>query len=158
MEQVTALDIYPADMPEEPDNLDREVFDLNDSLLEDYRHNYYDFVHSRCVGPGIKKSRWRRYIRELARLVKKRGWVQLAEFYPNIQSDNGRLTPEHAIYKWGAAYRHAMGSDRDPHIWGRFGDLLQEAGLRDVRVVNFRVPIGEWHTGKSSANAVMCHG
>jgi Methyltransferase domain len=148
IQQVTAIDVFPADLPDEPDNLEREIWNLNDPLTPTYRSHHYDLVHSRCVGPGIKKDRWRGYIRDLARLCSRGGWVQCAEWYYNIQSDSGRLNEQHYIYKWGEAYRSAMESDRDPRVGRTLASRLREAGLTNVDERSFRVPIGDWPTGE----------
>ena len=118
-------------------------------MLEQYDENYYDLVHSRCVGPGIKKNRWPRYVRELAKLAKRGGWVQLAEFDYNIQSDSGRLTDDHNIYKWGRLYRAVMETDRDPRVCRRLGSMLRDARLTNIESCTFQVPIGDWPTGRN---------
>jgi hypothetical protein len=145
---VTAIDIWPADLPDEPDNLECEIWNLNDPLIPTYKTNHYDLIHSRCVGPGIKKDRWRSYVRELARLLKRDGWLQLAEYYYIIQSDSGRLTDDHALQQWGQAYRGAMERDRDPRIGRSLVDKMRSAGLHDVHSRTIHVPIGDWPTGE----------
>jgi hypothetical protein len=114
-----------------------------------YRANHYDLVHSRCVGPGIHKDRWRSYVRDLARLAKRGGYVQCVEWYYNVQSDSGRLKEENYIYKWGDAYRSAMQTDRDPRIGRTLTDKMRDAGLTDVQSRSFRVPIGDWSDGET---------
>jgi hypothetical protein len=123
------------------------VWNLNEPLIPTYRAGHYDLVHSRCVAPGIRKGRWPEYIRELRRLLKHGGWVQCAEFYYNVQSDSGRLTEHHELYRWGQAYRSAMDSDRDPRVGRSLGEKLNHAGFTDVHTRTFRIPIGDWHTG-----------
>lgn len=123
------------------------MWNLNDPLIPTYRASYYDLVHSRCVGPGIRKSRWSDYIKELKRLLKHGGWVQCAEFYYNVQSDNGRLTERHELYRWGQAYRSAMDRDRDPRVGRSLGDKLIQAGFENVHTRTHRIPIGDWPTG-----------
>ncbi|KAF2395718.1 S-adenosyl-L-methionine-dependent methyltransferase [Trichodelitschia bisporula] len=144
--EVTAIDIWPADIADEPDNLSLEVWNLNESLIPTYKPNHYDFIHSRCVGPGIHTDRWRGYVHELARLLKRDGWLQMAEFYYNIQSDSGRLTDQHALHQWGANYRAALERDRDPRVGRSLVEKLRQAGLREVQHRMFQVPIGAWPT------------
>ncbi|KAE9992532.1 hypothetical protein EG327_008669 [Venturia inaequalis] len=144
--QVTAIDIYPAVLPESSDNLEQQIWNLNDTLAGTYERDYYDLIHSRCVGPGITRSRWRNYVRDLSRLLCRNGWLQVAEYYYNIQSDNGRLTENHALHKWGTLYRGAQEAlGRDPRAARNLKQQLVGAGLHDVREQVFRVPIGGWH-------------
>jgi hypothetical protein len=148
MIQVTAVDIYPTELSEAPDNVIFELWDLNERLIPEYSPGYYDFIHSRCVGPGIGKDRWPGYFRELFALLKRGGWVQCAEYYYNIQSDSGRLQEDHDLYQWGHAYRAAMTrADRDPRIGLGLGEKLTQAGFSDVQTRTYQIPIGDWHTG-----------
>ncbi|KAF2145231.1 uncharacterized protein K452DRAFT_316320 [Aplosporella prunicola CBS 121167] len=144
--EVTAIDLYPAaELPDDqPDNLECEAWDLNQTLTPTYKPNYYDLVHSRLVAPGIKKERWRTYLRDIFRLLKRGGWVQMAEFYYIIQSDSGMLTDEHALMQWSNAYRHITERDRDPRIGRHLGQMMRTAGLADVQEVTYRMPIGGW--------------
>jgi len=73
----------------------------------------------------------------------------MGEFYCNIQSDNGRLTDDHAVFKWGQLYRTAMeASDRNPRVGSSLQRLLTDAGLSNVQTHLFNIPIGTWPTGK----------
>lgn len=146
---MTAIDIYPAVLPESSDNLEQQIWNLNDTLAGTYERNHYDLIHSRCVGPGITRSRWRNYVRDLSKLLCRNGWLQVAEYYYNVQSDNGRLTENHALHKWGTLYRGAQEAlGRDPRVARNLKQQLVEAGLSNVREHLFRVPIGGWHLGK----------
>jgi hypothetical protein len=131
-----------------------EIWNLNEPLRPTYKSSHYDLIHSRCVGPGIHKDRWRGYIGDMARLLKHGGWLQCAEFYYNIQSDSGRLTEQHALYQWGHGYRATMESDRDPRVGRTLGDKLRHAGLVDMHTQTFQVPIGDWPTGMLWQNFV----
>jgi hypothetical protein len=146
---VTAIDIYPATLPDSSDNLEQQIWNLNEPLAGTYERDHYDLIHSRCVGPGLTSSRWRNYVRDLSKLLCRNGWMQVAEYYYNIQSDNGRLTEDHALHKWGAVYRGAMVAlGRDPRVARTLKAQLEQAGLRDVTEQVFRVPIGGWHPGE----------
>ncbi len=151
-----AIDIWPADLPEVPDNLELDLGDLNESLTSTYTSNTFDLIHSRCVGPGIKKGRWSGYIRDIVRLLRRGGWVQMVEFYYNIQSDCGRLTEHHAMHKWGVTYRATMEYiDRDPRIGRSLADKLRSAGLHDVHSRTFQLPIGTWPRGEYDITPVL---
>ena len=82
-------------------------------------------------------------------MLKHGGWAQCAEFYYNVQSDNGRLTERHELYRWGQAYRSAMDRDRDPRVGRSLGDKLIQAGFTDVHTRTYRIPIGDWSTGNA---------
>jgi len=131
--------------------------DLNESLRRGgFSLNHYDLIHSRCVSPGIKKERWRRYVAELAALLRRDGWVQLVEYYYIIQSDSGRLTDQHALQQWGTVYRAAMERERDPRVGRNLRGLLRDANLRDIHERTYNIPIGGWSSGKCGNLCVVC--
>jgi hypothetical protein len=148
---VTGIDIYPILITDQPDNLTLYGYNLNDRLNdpEVFERNAYDLIHSRFVGPGIKKNRWPSYVRDMKTLLRPNGWVQMVEYYPNIQSDSGRLTTQSALTRWFQAYASAMEtySDRNPRIGQRLQQLMHDAGLRDVGGMAINLPIGAWHQG-----------
>ncbi|KAF2264042.1 S-adenosyl-L-methionine-dependent methyltransferase [Lojkania enalia] len=147
--EVTGIDIYPLLISDQPSNLFLYGYNLNDRLNdpEVFERNAYDLIHSRFVGPGIKRNRWPSYIRDMKSLLKPNGWLQMAEYYPNIQSDSGRLTTQSALTRWFQTYAAAMEShsNRDPRIGQRLRQYMTEAGLRDVGGSTFNLPIGAWH-------------
>jgi hypothetical protein len=124
---------------------------MNDPLMPTYENekDRYDLIHSRCIGPGIKKSRWPGYLRDLRRLLRRNGWVQLVEYHYIPQSNSGRLTDDHSLQKWGLAFRGVMDQlDRETRIGPNLANKLRDAGFRDVQSQIFNVPIGNWPTGE----------
>jgi hypothetical protein len=148
---VTAIDIFPADLPDQPENLDCEIHNLNEPLYPVYNDTRFDLIHSRCVAPGINIDRWQPYINDLALLLRRGGYLQCAELYYNIQSDSGRLTDEHSTYHWYQKYQTGAAQlNRDPRVGRKLRDMFNNAGLVDVRQRFFRIPIGDWQAGEHS--------
>jgi hypothetical protein len=157
--QVTAVDLWPARLPEEPDNLSLEVYNLNDPLSGVYSPGTYDLIHSRFLAAGIKKNRWRSYVKDLSRLLQHGGWLQMVEYHFIIQSDSGLLTDSHAIQQWQAAYKWYMDLERDPRIGRRLTQHMRDAGLDRVQEQTYRLPIGSWPTGMYPAcRTAACRG
>lgn len=123
------------------------MWDLNAPLTLTFQPNTYDLIHSRFVAPGIERTRWLDYVKDLRRLLRRNGWVQMVEYYYNFQSDSGLLTDNHAIRRWYAYYRHAMETERDPRVGSRLQDLMRNAGLVDIQGLQYSLPIGPWSTG-----------
>lgn len=137
-------------LPDQPDNLELFSYNLNDRLNdpEVFETRPYDLIHSRFVAPGIKKTRWASYIRDMRVLLRPGGWVQLAEYHLHIQSNSGRLTERSAVYRWWQGYARSMTDlQRDPRVAPRLQELVAAAGLRDVQTDYKRLPIGGWHPG-----------
>lgn len=138
-------------MADQPENLNLCEWNLNDALndLDVFKARPYDLIHSRCIGAGIKSNRWRSYIRDIRLLLRPSGWVQMVEYYLNIQSSSGRLTDDSAVRRWWNKYSEAMSRmNRDPRIGNRLQSLFIEAKLGDVRVETLQLPIGDWESGK----------
>ncbi|CAI6337058.1 unnamed protein product [Periconia digitata] len=150
--EVLGIDIFTPNLPEQPENLELSGYNLNDRLNDAglFERNAYDLIHSRFVGPGIKSNRWESYIQDMRRLLKPGGWVQMMEYYPNIQSDSGLLSDQSALTRWWTTYANAMErSNRDPRIGQRLQPLLTGAGLRNVHGARISLPIGAWPSGIS---------
>ncbi|KAF2636803.1 S-adenosyl-L-methionine-dependent methyltransferase [Massarina eburnea CBS 473.64] len=153
--QVLGIDIYPSILPEQPDNLDLSGYNLNDRLNDAglFERNAYDLVHSRFVGQGVKNSRWPSYVQDIRRLLKPGGWLQMMEYYPNIQSDSGLLPESSALTQWWINYARVMErSNRAPRVGQRLQLLMGEAGLREVYGARINLPIGNWHPDPRKAS------
>lgn len=139
-------------MADQPENLHLEEYDLNKALndAEVFQAKAYDLIHSRCIGAGIKSNRWRSYIGDMRLLLRPNaGWIQIVEYYLNIQSSSGRLTDQSAVRRWWLAYSDALSQmNREPRIGNRLQSLFTEAKLADIRVETVQLPIGDWETGK----------
>lgn len=83
-------------------------------------------------------------------MLRRDGWLQVAEYHYNFQSGSGGLTDQHALTKWGAAYMGVMLRDlnRNPTVGSSLEGKLRDAGLHSVRGRYFEVPIGSWPTGR----------
>ncbi len=148
---MTAVDIFPAALPDQPHNLECEIHNLNEPLYPVYSDIRFDLIHSRCVAPGIKTDRWQSYINDLARLVRRGGYLQCSELYYNIQSDSGHLTEEHSIHHWYQYYQTgAQQLNRDPRVGQKLHNMFHNARLADIRQRHFQIPIGDWPQGQCS--------
>ncbi|KAJ4313021.1 hypothetical protein N0V94_007148 [Neodidymelliopsis sp. IMI 364377] len=153
--EVTAVDVYPMLVADQPENLNLCGYNLNDHLNdpEIFQARAYDLIHSRCIGAGIKSNRWTSYIRDMKLLLRPNGWIQIVEYYLNIQSSSGRLTDQSAVRRWWLAYAEAMSRmNRDPRIGTRLQHLFTEARFADVRIETIQLPIGDWEADPVKAN------
>lgn len=143
---------------DQPENLNLCGYNLNDRLNdpEVFQARAYDVIHSRCIGAGIKGDRWISYIRDMRLLLRPNGWVQIIEYYLNIQSSSGRLTDQSAVRRWWLAYAEAMSRmNRDPRVGTRLQHLFTEARFSDIRVETIQLPIGDWEAGMSQKSFLL---
>ncbi|OJD18813.1 hypothetical protein AJ78_01220 [Emergomyces pasteurianus Ep9510] len=143
--EVIGVDISPHMKPDDtPENLWLQVDDLNRTFT--FPPNYFDLVHSRLVASGLHRQRWPRYIRDIKRTLRPGGWVQMAEMYLNVQSDNGTITNNHALRQWSSRYVRGIEDVKDPRIAMNLGNLLTSAGFVNVETKLINVPLAPWST------------
>ncbi|KAK2759516.1 hypothetical protein FQN54_002995 [Arachnomyces sp. PD_36] len=82
---------------------------------------------------------------QLTDLVLKRGgWIQAVELYPNVQSDNGTIEDEHALRQWSLKYRRGLEDLKDIRVGTRLGQLLSSAGFVQVETKMIPLPLSAW--------------
>ena len=64
-----------------------------------------------------------------------------------IQSNNGMLHENSFCRRWNDLYREALDATKDLRAGQKLEDLMQRAGLRDIRITERRIPIGSWQGG-----------
>ncbi|KAL6881919.1 S-adenosyl-L-methionine-dependent methyltransferase [Trichoderma longibrachiatum] len=160
--KVVGLDISPHMIPEEmPNNLDLQVDDLNGDMSSwprfTFPSNHFDVVHSQMMAGGIHATRWPSYLQDMYRVLQPGGWCQLVEIYFNAQSDNGTLSPDHALSRWSSGYLDAMHPQKDPRAALRLKDWMRNAGFTDIESRLLTLPMCSWPTGMSKIQRLSCY-
>ncbi|ODH37363.1 hypothetical protein ACO22_02638 [Paracoccidioides brasiliensis] len=141
--EVIGVDISPHMKPDDtPENLWLQVDDLNRTFT--FPPNHFDLVHSRLIASGLNSQRWPRYIQDIKMTLRPGGWVQMAELYLNVQSDNGTLTDAHALRQWSLKYARAIQDVKDPRVGMRLGQFLSSAGFVNVETKLLNIPLSPW--------------
>jgi 2-polyprenyl-3-methyl-5-hydroxy-6-metoxy-1,4-benzoquinol methylase len=120
------------------------------SVLEGlpFEDGSFDFVHQRFMMLAIPHTDWQRLVNELARVTRRRGWIELAEVALPYQRV-GSATEQVVDLIMQAAREQGF----DPHIAGRIGPLLSAAALKRVGTSAQLIPVGSWG-GQSGALAL----
>ncbi|KAK6085765.1 UMTA methyltransferase [Seiridium cupressi] len=144
--EVHAVDVSTLMMPfGSPPNLFQYQCDLNEPIP--YDDGYFDLVQSRMVSGGINANRWNRYVREIKRILVRRGWVQMMEVYLNAQCPSGDYPGDGALRQWSSKYLAAMSQlGKDPRAGMRLGTMLRAAGFGSVEETSFELPMCDWPT------------
>ncbi|EHY54315.1 hypothetical protein HRR83_008106 [Exophiala dermatitidis] len=106
---VMGVDICPLMAPpDQPDNMDLQIANLNERM--DFAEpGTFDLIHSRFVAGGIAATRWPNYLRDMHRLLRKNGWVQLTEWDLHFRSEIGDMDALQALQEWSRLYTQALG-------------------------------------------------
>lgn len=92
--QVHGIDISPIQPLLVPENCTFYQADVMEGLW--FRDETFDFIHSRDIHSAILGGKWAEYLREIYRLLKPGGWVQLVELDPWPGCDDGTLKMDSA--------------------------------------------------------------
>lgn len=97
----------------------------------------FDYVHQRMLVGAIPSASWPAVIRELVRVTRPGGWIELVEAGAAVGGGPALET----ISSWGvtAAQRRGINIDMGAQI----GPMLQQAGLDNVRAHDVLIPMGK---------------
>lgn len=99
----------------------------------------FDFTHQRLLVAAIPTRQWPEVIRELVRVTRVGGWVELMEIGDTIQNA-GPATDR--LLTWMTEISKELGFEME--ILHHLGDLLRQAGCEAVESEEIPVPLGEW--------------
>ena len=98
----------------------------------------FDYTHMRLLFLAIPADRWPGIVRELVRVTRPGGWVELVEggFSQNVGPISNRFN------HWMDALSRRRGVDISQGA--RVGEFLREAGLPSVQARTVALPLGSW--------------
>lgn len=111
------------------------------NVLEElpFPDNTFDFVHQRFLHVAIPTSSWTHVIRELKRVTRLNGWIELAESDQRLQNV-GPATQQLAT--WGSIWSKKR--DIDPGICIHLADFLDQSGFQNIQQYKINLPLGSW--------------
>lgn len=143
--EVIGVDISPhMAPPDQAPNLYLQQDDLNKPFT--FGSNKFDLVHSQLVCGGINVNRWRGYLEDIHKSLRRGGWVQLVEIYFNAQSDNGSLTENHGLRTWSRAFLESLQQYKNPRVPQQLATLARDAGFVEVEMRMMQLPTCGWPT------------
>ncbi|KAF5004744.1 hypothetical protein FDECE_8770 [Fusarium decemcellulare] len=121
-------------------------FEIHDATLAwTWKDNYFDFVHIRYLFGAIQD--WNALFCEAYRCCAPGGWVQSCEADVHFYSDDGTTESEPVLKTWARLYEEGGKAMGRPFFL--LQDQLQEkgfneAGFTDIKVVDYKLPVGGW--------------
>jgi SAM-dependent methyltransferase len=113
----------------------------------------FDFVHQRALISGIPVSSWPSVCRDLVRVARPGGWVELVECPPWFESP-GPVTTR--LCEMLQRLLLARGLDSTGGVVAALDDHLGRSGLADVGTRALDLPVGEWGGRVGSLMATDC--
>ncbi|HSR25588.1 MAG TPA: class I SAM-dependent methyltransferase [Candidatus Eisenbacteria bacterium] len=101
----------------------------------------FDFVHQRLMVSGIPLKMWPATVRDLVRVTRPGGWLELSEAMPYVEPE-GPATRR--LWDLLRQLGRSVGLDTMGHVAGGLGRYLEGAGAESVQVHTHRLPIGDW--------------
>jgi SAM-dependent methyltransferase len=99
----------------------------------------FDVVHQRFLAATLSARSWVVVIRELVRVTRPGGWLELVELGQSM-SNPGPATCRYL--QWWRAWEAR--TEQDTTIVEHLGTLFQKAGLHQVRQRRIIAPVGQW--------------
>ena len=99
----------------------------------------FDFTHQRLLVAAIPAASWPEVVRELVRVTRPGGWIELLEIGDSIEQAGPATT---RLLTWMTEISKELGFEMD--ILHHLGDLLRQAGCDSVEAEDIPVPLGEW--------------
>ena len=102
-------------------------------------NNTFHFVHQRLLIGGVPAVKWPDVMRELVRVTKTGGWIELIESGCETVNPGPRTTQ---FFQWGqeASLLHGI----DARVIVHLDERLREQGLFHVQKGYVDIPIGSW--------------
>jgi ubiquinone/menaquinone biosynthesis C-methylase UbiE len=133
---VTGIDVRPASAKGEPEPQNYRFIAANVLDGLPFLDATFDYVHMRMVLTCLPAMRWPAVVRELVRVTRPGGYVELVEG-GLIRNGGPALT---TLAGWMLREAQARGSD--PRLSQRIGELLTGAGLPEVMIREIVLPAG----------------
>jgi SAM-dependent methyltransferase len=101
----------------------------------------FDFDHQRLLLTGVPLDAWPAVVRDLARVTRPGGWVELAEAPFGLR--RGGASTAHML-EFMRTMAGARGLDTTSVVFDHLDLYLEDAGVVDVRRREVEVPVGHW--------------
>jgi SAM-dependent methyltransferase len=98
-----------------------------------------EFTHQRFLVFAIPDEQWPRAVRELVRVTRPGGWIELVETDARVQA-GGRATEQ--VFAWIDVVRAARGILGEPVM--HLGELLRNEGVSEIETQAIPLKVGAW--------------
>ncbi len=136
---VVGLDLVPGKAQGRPENYRFVKANVLHGLP--FGDDAFDYVHQRLMVTALPLTTWPGVVRDLVRVTRPRGWVELVEGGYDIEP-LGPATKR--LFDLAARLAASYGLDTTGSVSHVLDDYLRHAGAEDVDKRSVPLPIGEW--------------
>ncbi|RUS14102.1 S-adenosyl-L-methionine-dependent methyltransferase, partial [Jimgerdemannia flammicorona] len=105
-----------------------------------FADNAFDIVYQRDMCLGLSKRQWPKILRELVRVTKPGGYIELCE--PDLEVQRADTRYDNNWNK--ATLKIATSKGMDPHVGKNISNLLAEAGINNIQRGYVGIPMGHY--------------
>ncbi|KAF5023289.1 hypothetical protein F66182_4670 [Fusarium sp. NRRL 66182] len=141
--EVIGTDISPIQPSWVPPNVKFEIEDCNQEWT--FAPESFDYVHLRYLVGCIPN--WTELFNRAYKTLKPGGWIESLELSPTLESDDGTVTPDSAMGKWGSIFIEAsrkIGNTFTVLADGIQKPAMEKAGFVDIHEWDTKVPLTPW--------------
>jgi SAM-dependent methyltransferase len=106
-----------------------------------FRDGVFDLIHQRLLTWGIPVDAWPEVVRELVRVTRPGGWVELTEIPTELRRAGPSTERLFALFLRLAA---PLGLDAEGVVFRSLDGYLRQAGLEEITRREMELPVGEW--------------
>lgn len=146
--EVYGVDLAPVQDVYIPENCTFHLENVLSGCL--FHDEKFDLIQSRCIAPGIPDRRWQDYIKELWRMTKPGGWIQVIEFDPIRYCDDESMRKHSPLSEYERIATKVMSEKYGTTIHGALPKLarhVQRAGFINIQETDIKSPLGNWTPG-----------
>lgn len=100
---------------------------------------FFSYTHQRLLSAGITALKWPGVVRELVRVTRPGGWLEMVEI-DNQLKDAGPATAKAGAFLDEVVTSLGFDWNQIRHL----GDLLSAEGLQEVEMQTIPIPLGDW--------------
>ncbi|OJD14058.1 hypothetical protein AJ78_05564 [Emergomyces pasteurianus Ep9510] len=138
---ILGIDLSPIQPIWVPPNVKFMVDDAECPWL--HPNDHFDFVHIRHLTAAIKD--FPKLVKAAYNKLKPGGWVEIQEFYYQVQCDDDTMPDDYAFAKWLHLMKEGLAKfNVDLLSPKKNPGYLRDAGFTNVTEQVFKIPIGTW--------------
>ncbi|KAG0652168.1 putative methyltransferase [Hyphodiscus hymeniophilus] len=152
--EVIGVDLSPTQPTFIPQNLSFEIDDLEEPWTFSKPFSY---IHSRMM--MVSFYNWKKFFDQSLTHLEPGGYLELQDLKFPFLSDDGTLTPDHALYQWSEFMIEASTKAGKPiNFSAQFEQLMKDAGFVNVKAKALKWPSNGWPKNKKEKTLGLWQG